>query len=242
IFLKIKKKLMSKFNQYIHWTGFVYSIDYSTFDDCQLICSGSYDQKVRVWDVDINKQIQSFNEHSSFVYCVKFLSYYYHNHRQNVICSSLEDKIIRFWDFKHNKELQIFNGHTRGIYCIEFSQFNGDRYLCSGSFDKAIRLWDIETSKSLYIFNGHENTVCNNNNEMNIQFVLDHMIKPFEYEILKQQNNSMCSMDIQGNICNSNVICSGSFDNTIRFWDIRSNKNKLYMIKGDRKDFGIFFS
>ncbi|ETO35372.1 WD-40 repeat protein, partial [Reticulomyxa filosa] len=45
-------------------TGRVWSIDYSTFDDCQLICSGSDDKTVRVWDVDNNKQIQSFNGHS----------------------------------------------------------------------------------------------------------------------------------------------------------------------------------
>ncbi|ETO00413.1 hypothetical protein RFI_37034, partial [Reticulomyxa filosa] len=45
---------------------------------------------------------------------------------------------------------------------------------------------------------------------------------------------------INDSIDNSNVICSGSIDNTIRFWDIRSNKNELYMIKGDKKeDFGI---
>ncbi|ETO15610.1 hypothetical protein RFI_21753, partial [Reticulomyxa filosa] len=38
------------------------------------------------------------------------------------------------------------------------------------------------------------------------------------------------------NIGNSNVICSGSLDNTIRFWDIRSSKNQLYMIKGNEKE------
>ncbi|ETN99570.1 hypothetical protein RFI_37900, partial [Reticulomyxa filosa] len=40
-------------------------------------------------------------------------------------------------------------------------------------------------------------------------------------------------------IGNSNVICSGSDDNTIRFWDIRSNKNELYMIKDEKGDIGI---
>ncbi|ETO00874.1 WD-40 repeat protein, partial [Reticulomyxa filosa] len=45
---------------------------------------------------------------------------------------------------------------------------------------------------------------------------------------------------IKNIIDNSNVICSGSEDNTIRFWDIRSNKNELYMIEGDdEEDFGI---
>ncbi|ETO01373.1 hypothetical protein RFI_36066 [Reticulomyxa filosa] len=40
---------------------------------------------------------------------------------------------------------------------------------------------------------------------------------------------------------NSNVICSGSLDNAIRFWDIRSNKKELSIIDGDDKeDNGIF--
>ncbi|ETO35436.1 WD-40 repeat protein, partial [Reticulomyxa filosa] len=146
-------KLTNTFTGHTNW---VRSIDYSTFDDCQFICSGSDDNTVRVWDIDKNKQIQSFNGHSSAVHCVKFSSYHYHYHRQNVICSSSFDKTIRLWDFKHNKELQIFNGHDGSVNGIEFSPFNGGRYLCSGSGDKTIRLWDVETSKSLYIFKGHE--------------------------------------------------------------------------------------
>ncbi|ETO00174.1 hypothetical protein RFI_37276, partial [Reticulomyxa filosa] len=101
-------------NTFTGHTSIVYSIDYSTFDDCQFICSGSNDRTVRVWDVENNKQIQSFKGHSSYLRCVKFSSYYYHNHRQNVICSSSDDSTIRFWDFKHNKQLQIFNGHADG--------------------------------------------------------------------------------------------------------------------------------
>ncbi|ETO35724.1 WD repeat-containing protein, partial [Reticulomyxa filosa] len=134
----------------------VNSIDYSTFDDCQFICSGSLDETVRVWDVDNNKQIQSFNGHSDYVNCVKFSSYHYHNYHRNVICSSSIDRTIRFWDFKNNRQLQIFNRHTSDVCGIEFSPFNGGRYLCSGSGDKTIRLWDVETSRSLYIFSGHK--------------------------------------------------------------------------------------
>ncbi|ETO34990.1 G-protein beta WD-40 repeats containing protein [Reticulomyxa filosa] len=140
-------------------TKAVWSIDYSTFNDDQLLCSGSSDKTVRVWDIDTTKQIQSFNGHSSVVNCVKFSPYHYHSSFRNVICSSSFDKTIRFWDFKHNKQLQIFNGHSGGVDGIEFSPFNGGRYLCSGSRDKKIRLWDIETSKSLHVFNGHENIV-----------------------------------------------------------------------------------
>ncbi|ETN97295.1 WD-40 repeat protein, partial [Reticulomyxa filosa] len=138
-------------------TGRVWGIDYSVFDNCQLICSGSYDHIVRIWDIETNKQIQSFNGHSSCVYGVKFSQYHYHSHHHNVVCSSSSDKTIRFWDIKENQQLKIFNGHASGVIGIEFSPFNNGRYLCSGSFDKTICLWDVETSKSLHAFNGHTN-------------------------------------------------------------------------------------
>ncbi|ETN99809.1 WD-40 repeat protein [Reticulomyxa filosa] len=123
-------------NTFTGYTDSVYSIDFSTFDDCRFICSGSRDKTVHVCDVDNNKQIQSFNGHSDQVSYVKFSQYYYHNHHQNVIYSSSFDRTIRFCNIKYSQQLQIFNGHTDNVCSIEFSPFNGGRYLCSGSYDE----------------------------------------------------------------------------------------------------------
>ncbi|ETO05103.1 WD-40 repeat protein, partial [Reticulomyxa filosa] len=164
------------------------------------------------------KQIQSFNGHSSNVSCVKFSSYHYHSHCQNVICFLSRDKTIRFWDFKHNKQLQIFNGHAGCVYSIEFSPFNGGRYLCSGSFDNTIRLWDVETSKSLHVFNGHE---CS---------VLCVDISPLRSNS-KHDNNKMNNIGVIGG--NGYKICSGSWDYTIRIWDIETTK-QFNVFKGHR--------
>ncbi|ETO16698.1 WD-40 repeat protein [Reticulomyxa filosa] len=313
-------KLVAKFVK-------IFCIDYSAFDDSQFICSGSNDNTVRVWNIETNKQIQSFNGHSSSVFCTKFSPYHYYNHHRNVICSSSHDKTICFWDIKDNKQLQVFNGCTGWVGGIEFSPFNGGRYLCSGSYDKTICLWDVETSKLLYVFKGHEDCVwCvdisplqsdNNNNtnksnsigviggngyticsgsfddtictwdiETAKQLVLfkghDGWIRSVKYGSNKLRNSDGANTILSGsNDCSvrlwdirsgqqaqifkghsnsvkvveyspfvennsriggsSNVICSGSFDNTIRFWDIRSNKNTLHVINGDGfEDCGIF--
>ncbi|ETO05623.1 hypothetical protein RFI_31773, partial [Reticulomyxa filosa] len=79
-------------------------------------------------------------------------------------------------------------------------------------YDKSVRLWDIRSSEQIQVFNGHTD------------YVTCVEYSPFV---------------IKNNIDNSNVICSGSMDNTIRFWDIRSNKNELYMINADEEDDGI---
>ncbi|ETO36062.1 WD-repeat protein, partial [Reticulomyxa filosa] len=79
-------------------------------------------------------------------------------------------------------------------------------------FDESIRLWDIRSGEQIQVFNGHTGQV----------FAVEY--SPFV---------------IKNSIGNSNVICSGSYDSTIYFWDIRSNKNQLYVIKGDDENGGI---
>ncbi|ETO10498.1 G-protein beta WD-40 repeats containing protein [Reticulomyxa filosa] len=207
----VSSKLLKIFNG--HNTR-VYSIDNFTFDDCQFICSGSGDRTVRVWDVKTTKQIQSFNEHLSYVFCVKFSQYHYRSNKRTVICSSSSDKTIRFWDIKYNRSFQIFTGHTSSVYGMKFSPFNGGRYLCSGSFDKTIRLWDVETSKSLHIFYGHEGCV----------WCVD--FSPLQGN---NKNDKSNSIGVIGG--NGYTICSGAWDNTIRMWDIETTK-QLIVFKG----------
>ncbi|ETO24604.1 WD-40 repeat protein [Reticulomyxa filosa] len=296
------------------------NIDYFTFDSDQLLCSGSNDKTVRVWDVEANKQIQLFNGHSCTVYCVKFSLYHYYNYHCNVICSSSFDKTIRFWDFKNNQQLQLFNGHTGSVCGIEFSSFKGGRYLCSGSYDKTIRLWDVKTSRPLCVFNGHEDiiwcvdisplqsnnnetigliggsgyTICSGSDDKTIriwdiektkQFIAfkghEAYVRSVKYgsnelgingsantilsgsrdksvrlwdirsgqqiQVFKRHTNYVYAVEYSPFVVNnveisgiSNVICSGSWDNTIRFWDIRSNKRELYVINGNgERDCGI---
>ncbi|ETO35955.1 hypothetical protein RFI_01108 [Reticulomyxa filosa] len=163
---------------FIGHAGVVCSIDYSTLDGDQLICSVSHDKTVRVWDFDNNKQIQSFTEHSNYVFCAKFSPYHYYNYHQNVICSLSFDKTIRLWDAETSKLLHFFNGHEDVVCCVDILSLRsnnnndgnnkmnnigiigGNGYaVCSGSFDNTVRIWDIETTKQFNVFKGHEHWV-----------------------------------------------------------------------------------
>ncbi|ETO05851.1 WD-40 repeat-containing protein [Reticulomyxa filosa] len=117
--------------------------------------------------------------------------------------------------------LTIFKGHENMVISVkygsnELGNIGGSNTILSGAGDKSVRLWDIRSCDQIQVFNGHTSWV---NAVEYSPFVI---------------NNS----EIGGS---SNVVCSVSYDNTIRFWDIRSNKNELHMIKGDHiEDFGIY--
>ncbi|ETO35008.1 WD-40 repeat protein [Reticulomyxa filosa] len=311
---------------FIGHTWRVNSIDYSIFDGNPLLCSGSHDKTVRVWDVETGKQIQIFNEHSGFVICAKFSPYHYHKHRRIVVCSSSYDRTIRFWDFQKNQQLQLLTCDRKEMCGIELSSFNGGRYLCCGAYDSTVNLWDIEASKSLHTFRGHSWVVwCvdfsplqSNNNyyykSNGISMIggsgyticsgsWDKTIRIWDIETTKQfiifngHNDNLCSVKYASNesgisgganiilsgssdksarlwdirsgqqiqafnghtsrvTCveyppfvvnnieiggSSNVICSGSSDHTIRFWDIRSNKKELYTIEEENPVYCLKF-
>ncbi|ETO06512.1 hypothetical protein RFI_30881, partial [Reticulomyxa filosa] len=127
------------------------------------------------------------------------------------ICSGSFDTIIRICDIETAKEIIVIKGHQGTVRSVKYGSNELVNTLLSGSYDKSVRLWDIRSGEQVQVFYGHKYTVYN-----------------VEYSPFVIDNK-----EVGGN---SNVICSGSYDNTIRFWDIRSNKNQLYTIKGNDKE------
>ncbi|ETO32040.1 hypothetical protein RFI_05077 [Reticulomyxa filosa] len=205
-------------------TDSVYGIKFSSFNSGGYLCSGSGDKTIRLWSFEASESLHVFNGHANAVWCVDISSPQNNNNINDIgaiggngytICSGSWDNTICIWDIETTKQLIVFKGHENIVKSVKYSLNIGANTILSGSNDKSVRLWDIRSGQQIQIFNGHTGYV---NAVEYSPFIVDNI-------------------EIGGS---PNVICSGSRDNTIRFWDIRSNKKELYAVNGNRKeDYGI---
>ncbi|ETO35283.1 WD-repeat protein [Reticulomyxa filosa] len=193
-----------------------------------------------------SKLIKTFTGYPNRVYSI---DYYKYDNSQFLYFGTI-DKIVHVWDVESNTQIKSFNGHSSSIYCVKFSPYH-----CYNN--NLIRFWDIKDNRQLQnlmdiqkvflelnfhhlMVNIYISPLQSNNNNNNIGIIgsYDEIIQIFNGHTRPVKVVEYSSF-ITNN--NSNVICSGSMDNTIRFWDIRLNKNELNLIKGfDMENCGIF--
>ncbi|ETO33365.1 hypothetical protein RFI_03740 [Reticulomyxa filosa] len=192
-------------------------ITFSPFDTGRILCSGSLDKTIRLWDVHTCKTLHTFDEHTNYVNCVQFSPLRNNETAGNrsycgsgyTICSGSSDNTIGVWDIQTTKQITSFTGHEALVSSVQYSPFDFGNIICSGSWDNTIRLWDIRNKKQIQIIKGHEKKIrC-------VQFL------PF-------QCTNACDNATNVELTGGSVICSGSADNTIRFWDLELGRNYIY--------------
>ncbi|ETO09922.1 WD-40 repeat-containing protein, partial [Reticulomyxa filosa] len=206
----------------------VCSIQFSLFSSGKYLCSASKDQTIRLWDIETAKPLCILSGHTKGVCCVEFSPPQNNHGKDNgnieliggagyTICSGSSDKTVRLWDVETNKELLVFRGHECTVNSVKYSS-SGGNIICSGSDDKTVRLWDIRLKQEILVLKGHTNCVsC------------------IEYSPFETTNNE------SNVIADSTVICSASFDNTVRFWDVRTHK-QLHEIRNNSPILCLAFS
>ncbi|ETO22761.1 mycorrhiza-induced NACHT/WD40-repeat domain protein, NWD [Reticulomyxa filosa] len=108
--------------------------------------------------------------------------------------------IIRYF-----KPLKIFQGHSDFVDSVQFSPDCSK--IVSSSKDKTIRIWNIKSGKEIRILEGHFDDVNN------VKFSTKENSKDIQI-MLQVLNFSPCGRNI----------VSGSWDGTIRFWDVNSGQ------------------
>lgn len=188
--------------------------------DGKKLFSGSADGTARVWHVQTEfcTKPQSKDVHANYVRTVLNLN-------AQLMASCGDDKTIKIWN-KNGECLQTLKGHTDKVLCL--ATFRDGEILVSGGEDKTLRLWK-RNEKGLYqeikCINKHQGAIYS------IQITPDgRMLSSscdgtinlwnLDGQLLKTLN---VGSPVSSAVFSSDMteIISGSWDGTIRRWDIR---------------------
>ncbi|CAB1455375.1 unnamed protein product [Pleuronectes platessa] len=100
----------------------------------QLVCTGSDDGTVKLWDIRKKGAIHTF-QNTYQVLAVTF------NDTSDQILSGGIDNDIKVWDLRQNKLIYNMHGHGDSVTGLALSSEGS--YLLSNSMDNTVRIWDV---------------------------------------------------------------------------------------------------
>jgi WD40 repeat protein/DNA-binding SARP family transcriptional activator len=121
-------------------------------DGAQL-ASASWDQTVRIWDLQ-NGHAQLLQPHTGAVATAVIGPV---SLDRRLIASGGQDRSVRIWDGETSQALACWSGHQDRVVALAFSA-NG-ALLASGSWDSSIGLWDRRRGELVHFMHGHSETI-----------------------------------------------------------------------------------
>ena len=114
------------------------------------IASGSYDQTIKIWNLNEKKCIKIIKENAEVLCLLEF------EHNKLLVGTKKEE--INLWDLENSNDeiIYSFEGHTMWVNCLV--KINDDNF-ASCSNDTNIIIWNWKNKSLEYILEGHLNAV-----------------------------------------------------------------------------------
>ncbi|KAI7907669.1 quinon protein alcohol dehydrogenase-like superfamily [Cokeromyces recurvatus] len=219
-------------------TGHTRCVRALQFDEAKLV-TASMDHTLKIWNWQTGKCIRTLEGHTGGVLSLHFNS--------KLMASGSTDHTVRVWNFSAG-ECCTFTGHTEWVNSVRFCQEG--TMLVSASDDSTIRLWDVQTRSCIRVLNGHVGQVQiaipsltgfthrlneedvylqpQNNYSSNTNLT---QLRPACATTGSNRRNSMAikkesktPLTNTAILSRDPIIISGSLDNTIKLWDMKTGK------------------
>jgi F-box/WD-40 domain protein 7 len=178
--------------------------------------SASYDGTLRVWDTCTLECLAVLKGHTGPVRTLVKCG--------NKVFSGSYDKTVRVWDVDTLKCLGVLTGHKGAVRALASTPETHTVF--SGSDDSTIRAWDTETLTCKAVLTGHEDNVrvlATGHGGKLFSGSWDKTIRVWDgvgmgmncIAVLEGHEEAVLALAV-----GENFIVSGSYDTSLRFWDV----------------------
>ena len=202
-------------------TEVVWSVAFSP--DGQMLASASWDQTVRLWDVETEQLLHILTGHTNHVHSVAF------SPDGQTLVSGSWDGTIRLWQTHNGKPKKTLTDHSSGVASVVFSP--DGKMLASGA-DQTILLWNTSTWQVERTLTGHTSvvdtvafspdgaTLASGSRDKTIRLWNPNTGK------LKRTLEHTSEVDRLAFSPDGKTLASGHWDNTVRLWNPHTGELK----------------
>ncbi|ODQ66037.1 WD40 repeat-like protein, partial [Nadsonia fulvescens var. elongata DSM 6958] len=198
------------------------------FDDDKIV-TGCEDHWISVYDTKTGGLKCLLQGHDGGVWALQFVG--------NILVSGSTDRTVRVWDIEKAKCTHVFTGHTSTVRCLDIimpnkvlnknnrlpdqrvTKFPPEPLIVTGSRDSTLRVWRLPRESDLEYHSGSSTVTT-------VPSPFSSSPDPFFQQLLRGHSQSVRS--ISGY---SDTVVSGSYDTTVRVWDLKSGKCR-HMLAG----------
>ncbi|MEH1943541.1 MAG: serine/threonine-protein kinase [Nostoc sp.] len=193
----------------------------------KILASGSWDNTIKLWDVNTGKEIRTLVGHANWVNSVAF------SPDGQFLASGSADCTIKLWDVNTGIEIQTLIGHSDSVSSVACSprtptaNSKDKEFVASGSNDYTIKLWQLYTGRNICTLAGHSffvNCIAfSPDGEIIASGSADNTIKLWHVNTGREIRTLIGHFDSVWSVAFSQdgqLLASGSWDNTIKLWHV----------------------
>lgn len=204
------------------------------------IITASDDHHIYVHDPSTGRLLQSLEGHEGGVWALAV--------HGNLLVSGSTDRTARVWDLQDGRCLHVFGGHTSTVRCVAIikpewiihpqtgkrEKWPKSTVIVTGSRDHTLRIWSMpKRGESQFMPDPGMDP-------FNVHHSLDTDSNPYHIRLLSGHTHAIRSIAAKGR-----TLISGSYDCTVRVWDIHTgagvftltgHTQKVYSVALDLRD------
>jgi WD40 repeat protein/transcriptional regulator with XRE-family HTH domain len=193
--------------------------------DGRYLVTISRDQTARLWNEQGDVELPRLVGHGEDVHMAV-----YSPDGRYILSASL-DHTARLWDAATGRQLELFRGHGEAIHAAAFSP--DGKHVATASFDHNVLIWDIALDKWVRLLSNHLGTVYGLAYSSDGRYLLTSGDDVDPVVLLWDVERGIVLHRFEGHTGGIHSIVfspddryalSGSFDRTIRLWDLQTGE------------------